>query len=389
MAAADGGLIDEALALRVVNAAGFVTTLGGAPVEDAVLAAQSALGRVNVEVRALADWAGLQLAAATGAEAGWVTAGAAAGLALAAAACIAGSDPARARALPHGPNRPEIIVQRSLHNAYNHALELGGAHLVEVGYPSRPGLGRTYAWEIEAAIGEQTVAIAHAVMLDDGAIPLEAVVEIARRHGLPVIVDAAAELPPVTNLRAFVEAGADLVVFSGGKAIRGPQASGILAGRADLVASARLQQLDMDVDPVIWREQEGAEPPQHGIGRSMKVGKEEIVGLVIALERFQATDHDEQARELEDWLRAAAGSIKGATIRPGGTARGFYPRLVLPIGRERARAIYRALVASSPSVRVAQPGLEAGEIVICPEAIALTDRDHVVRSLTDALARPV
>ena len=311
-------LIAEALAFRVINAAGFVTTLGGAPLDPEVLAAQAAVGRVNVDMRALTIWAGRRVAEATGAEDGLVTAGAAAGLALATAACIAGGNPARARALPHGPGRPEIIVQRSLHNAYNHALELGGAHLIEVGYPTRPGLGRTYEWEIESAIGEATVAIAHSVMSDPGAVPLEVVADVAHRHGLPVIVDAAAELPPVGNLRAFLEAGADLVAISGGKAIRGPQASGILAGRADLIASARMQQLDMDVDPVIWRELEGVLPFQHGIGRSMKVGKEEIVGLVVALDRFVAADHDATAHELEGWLRDLAERLPGGEVSPGG-----------------------------------------------------------------------
>src|SRR5437764_1423069 len=120
------------------------------------------------------------------------------------------------------------------------------------GFVTTLGGGGTYRGELEAAFTPRTVAVAHAVMDDPGAVQLEAAVEIAHRHGVPVIVDAAAELPPAENLRRFVAQGADVVVFSGGKALRGPQASGMVAGRRDLVASIRLQALDMDVDPEIW-----------------------------------------------------------------------------------------------------------------------------------------
>src|SRR6185437_6671409 len=129
-----------------------------------------------------------------------------------------------------------------------------------------------------------------------GSVPLEGVVEIAHRHGLPVIVDAAGGVPPVENLRRFVAAGADLVAFSGGKAIGGPQASGILVGRADLIASVALQHQDMDVYPATWNrrgliaDQSVAGIPHQGFGRSMKVGREEIVGLVTALRIFAAGD---------------------------------------------------------------------------------------------------
>ena len=123
--------------------------------------------------------------------------------------------------------------------------------------------------------------------------PLPAVAEIAHRHGLPVIVDAAAELPPRSNLRRFIAEGADVVVFSGGKAIGGPQASGILAGRADLIASVALQHQDMDVRPETWNKRgllDGAVSgiPHQGFGRAMKVGREEIAGLVTALRSFAA-----------------------------------------------------------------------------------------------------
>ena len=126
---------------------------------------------------------------------------------------------------------------------------------------------------------------------------------------------AATALPPVANLRRFIAEGADLVAFSGGKAIRGPQASGILCGRRDLIESVALQHQDMDVDPRTWswraRYLDSGRlpgPPHHGFGRAMKVGKEEIVGLVVALRRFVARDHQAEATA---WL-AQLGRLAGA-----------------------------------------------------------------------------
>lgn len=374
----------QALRLRVINAAGFVTSLGGAPLSAAVRDAMSEVGAINIEIRTLQDWAGQRIAVATGAEAGWVCGGAASGLTLSAAAVIAGKDPGVADALPFPPGPSKIVVQRTLHNSYNRALRLAGAILVEVGYPSRAGLGRTYRWEIEAAIDRETVALSYSAMSDSGAVPLDDVIAIAHRHGLPVIVDAAAELPPSSNLQRFIAMGADLVVYSGGKGLRGPQASGMIAGRQDLIAAIRLQTLDMDVDPEIWLAEESVEPFQHGIGRSMKVGKEEIVGLVMALEHFQRTNHEAVAAELESWLRQLSGEIRGSCVLPP-MAQGFYPRLTFDLTPEQARQVYRCLALADPSIRISQAFLEQGTVMLCPEAIGLEDRRLVETSLVAAI----
>ena len=142
----------------------------------------------------------------------------------------------------------EIIVQRGHRNAYDRAFRTAGARIVEVGYPWIEGVGLTYEWQLEAAFSERTVAVGHLALAEATACRSRRVCELAAAHGVPVIVDAAAELPPSSNLRRFIDEGAALVVFSGGKAIRGPQGSGILAGRRDLIESVRLQTLDMDVD---------------------------------------------------------------------------------------------------------------------------------------------
>ena len=156
-------------------------------------------------------------------------------------------------------------------------------------------------WQIEAAITDRTAAVACPIFDTPGTLSLPEVAEIAHARGVPVIVDAAAELPPRSNLRRFISEGADLVTFSGGKAIGGPQSSGILAGRADLIASIALQHQDMDVRGQTWNRRSllgsGAigGVPHQGLGRSLKVGREEIVGLITALERYVAGSDDDDA----------------------------------------------------------------------------------------------
>jgi L-seryl-tRNA(Ser) seleniumtransferase len=184
----------------------------------------------------------------------------------------------------------------------------------------------------------------------------------------------------VSNLRRFVEAGAALVAFSGGKAIRGPQGSGILAGRRELIESVRLQTLDMDVDVPGWTEAEGAEPPHHGLGRSMKVGKEQIVGAVVALQEFVRRDHEAEADEHATWLETLVPAV--AALGPAEVRRErFYPRLAVTGLGSRAREHAAALAAGSPPVVVPHGPLRRGELVICPEAITTDDRALVEAAL--------
>jgi D-glucosaminate-6-phosphate ammonia-lyase len=212
----------------------------------------------------------------------------------------------------------ELVIQRPHLTSYSRAVRAAGARLIEVGYLGYPGQGTVWPWQIEAAITAQTVGLVYTVSNTLGSVSLDRVIEIARSHSLPVIVDAAAALPPVGNLRAFIDAGADLVVFSGGKAIGGPQASGILVGKAELIESAALQHQDMDVLPATWserdrylRNQRLPGPPHHGIGRSMKVGKEETAGLVVALRRFLSIDLDEKRRDDVRQLTAIVDGLNG------------------------------------------------------------------------------
>jgi len=372
---------------RVISCAGFVTSLGGGRLSPRVKSAMAEATDSTWRPDDLQRWAGEVIAELTGAEAGWVTNGAAAGMTLATAACIAGRSNELIDRVPAVGDRADgILIQRGHRNAYDRAFRTAGARLVEVGYPLIEGVGLTYEWQLEAALDETIVAIGHLALADDAGVPLRRVCELARERQLSVIVDAAAELPPVANLRRFVADGASAVVFSGGKAIRGPQASGVLAATRELIDSVRLQTLDMDIDAETWLEREGRLPPHHGIGRSMKVGKEEIVGLVVALQEFVERDHDAEREELRAWLVRVADRV-GENARVVDEVH-FYPRLVADLpSRWSAREAAAELAAQDPAVVLPHAPLARAELVLCPEAIAPADRQHVERSLMDVVAR--
>jgi D-glucosaminate-6-phosphate ammonia-lyase len=281
------------LGLRtVINARGNATLAGGTLMDAEVVDAMAEAARSFVRIGDLQEVASREIAALTGAEAGYVTTGAAAALTLGAAAMLARLDPDRMDRLPDTSDGPsEIVVQRSHRNPYDHLVRASGARLVEFG-DATGGSAEAMA----AAIGPGAAGAFFHGQAEATGLSIEAFTTTAHTHGLPVLVDASMSLPPRDNLRRFIVAGADLVAFSGGKTIGGPQASGFLAGRRDLLLSVGLQQQDMDVLPATWARRALLEdgtlrrPPTHGIGRSMKTGKEEIVGLLLALRRYAERD---------------------------------------------------------------------------------------------------
>jgi D-glucosaminate-6-phosphate ammonia-lyase len=294
---------------RIINAKGPATRLSGGIMRPDVVAAMAAASQHCVDMAELQAVASKQIAEVTGAEAGYIASGASACLMLGAAACMAGLDPGRMARLPDARGmKNQIIMVRSQRNFYDHAIRAAGATLVEVGLPDRyagAGVRDAEPWEIEDAINADTSAIFYVADAQSQP-PLKLVTRVARKHNIPVIVDAAAQLPPQSNLKRFIAEGADLVAYSGGKVIGGPQASGMLCGRRDLVMSVALQHLDLDVYDDMWnppkslinkKKLKGL--PQHGIGRSCKVGKEEIVGLLTALKLFIA--EGDKARHAK-WL---------------------------------------------------------------------------------------
>ena len=282
MTYSDGAEIYRSLGVSpAITASGSTTAFGGSKLRPEVIDSMNKASRTMVNLDHLNAAAGGAIAEITGAEAGLVTSGSAGGLVLQAAAVMAGGDPAKMARLPNPEGMKNEIIMHTAHRfPYDQCYTATGATIVNIGDGRR-----CHPWELEAAINENTAAVAYlfSSFITRRAIPFDKVVEIAHARGVPVIVDAASYLPPRANLTRFIEAGADMVQFSGGKGVRGPQGTGILAGRADLIEAAYAN----------------ASPHQF-IGRGMKVAKEEIVGLVEALRIFADEDEDAETRRYQE-----------------------------------------------------------------------------------------
>ena len=308
-----------------INASGSVTRLGGAPMSQAVIDAMAEMAQHTVPLDELQGIACRAIASATHTEAGLVTAGAAAGLTLGTAGILTGWDRSRMESLPDTAGfANEFVVSREHRSGYDHAVRAAGAKLIEVGFNdivSGAGVRRTEIWEYEAAFRESTAGVLY--VLGPGSVPpLPQVVDVAHEHNLPVLVDAAGELPPRANLTEITATGADLVVFSGGKSIRGPQSSGILAGRRDLVGSAFVQMMDLDEHPQLWvppaelvnLQKLAGGPPRHGLGRGLKVSKETIIGLLTALELFRSGTYDSEIDRQHTVLEHIVDELRGLAL---------------------------------------------------------------------------
>lgn len=363
----------------LINAKGPATRLSGGIMRTEVASAMAEASQHCVDIAELQAAASTVIAKATGAEAGYVASGASASLLLAAAACMTGLDPGRMARLPdsHGMKNQCVMV-RSQRNFYDHAIRAAGMQIIEVGLPDRyagAGVRDAEGWEIDDAITDLTAAVFY-VADSQARPPLPDVAAIAHARGVPVIVDAAAQLPPQDNLRRFIQEGADLVAFSGGKALGGPQASGILAGRRDLIMAAALQHLDLDVYWDMWEPPvslidksrlKGA--PQHGIGRSCKAGKEEIVGLLTALRLFIAEgDAARHARWLNDCETVAAALAGHQITIVGGNDVSVVPTVEITPDPKRldATALCLKLQNGEPSIIVDPAPRERGVVAVNP-----------------------
>jgi D-glucosaminate-6-phosphate ammonia-lyase len=366
----------------IINASGPSTRLSGGIMRPEVARAMAEASQWCVDLAELQGRASEILADVTGAEAGYVTAGASAALMLASAASLAALNPARMNLLPATTGMAnEVVMARSQRNMYDHAVAQAGAKLIEVGIPDRfsgAGVRDAELWEYEAAINCKTAAVLW-VAQPHSEPGLRELATLARRHGIPIIVDAAGQLPPAENLKRFIAEGADLVAFSGGKAIGGPQASGILVGRRDLIQSAALQQLDHDTYFEQWRppaslfdKDKLAGLPASGIGRVAKCGKEEIVGLLTALELFLEENSDERhgrwlaiCQEIADGLRG----VQGATVALVDKKDGRWPVVELAVHEVAglsARDLVKCLQDGDPPVHANHARVRDGIVVFGP-----------------------
>ena len=275
-----------------INAAGTYTAMTASLMPEEVMDAINYASKHYVMLDELHDKVGERLASLVQAEAAMVTCGAASALTLGTAAVLTGTDRQKIVDLPNlATMKSEVITQKSHRFGYDHAVRNCGVKLVEV--ETRE--------DLERAVNPQT-----AMMLfynnnnKEGRIQDEEFAQLGKKHGIPTFNDAAADVPPVENLWKYTKMGFDLVTFSGGKGMRGPQSSGLLIGRKDLIAAARLN----------------APPNGNTVGRGMKVNKEEMLGLLAAIERYVGHDHARELREFEkraEAIRAAAVSVPGVT----------------------------------------------------------------------------
>jgi uncharacterized pyridoxal phosphate-dependent enzyme len=324
-----------------INAAGTYTDMTASLMPPEVMEAINYASKHYVYLNDLHDKVGARIATLVKAEAAMVTSGAASAMTLGTAGVLTGTDPVKIVDLPNLVNmKSEVIMLKSHRFGYDHAIRNCGVRIVEV----------ETAEELERAIGPQT-----AMMLfynnnnTVGQVRDEQFVAIGRKHGVVTMNDCAADVPPVENLWKYTAMGFDLVAFSGGKGIRGPQSAGLLLGRKDLIAAARAN----------------AAPNGNTIGRGMKVNKEEMLGMLVALERFVALDHAATDREYQRRAGVILDAVRGL---PGVTSEIIVPEVANHVPHVQIRLdtavtgitgqeISRALREGTPSIGV-RPGEE-------------------------------
>lgn len=296
------------LGLRtIINASGTYTHLGGSLMPPEVLEAMDDAARHYVPIRELTKATGERIAQLTGNEGALVTTGAAGAIFVGTCACIAGDDPEKAKRLPFTDGMKNEVVVQKLHNyGWTRQCEAAGARMVEVEYKD----------QLERAINGKTAMIYFLIadkhfgkyrdMLEapGGKITLEECVAVSKATRVHLLVDAAAELPPPANLAAYTKLGVDLVAFSGGKGLRGPQNAGLLLGRKDLTDLAATFQ-----------------SPYSGIGRDLKISKETMIGMVAAVERYMKVDHKAEM----DYWKSQVDYVKGVVEKVPGVETGYVP----------------------------------------------------------------
>ena len=343
----------------VINAAATMTFLSGSLMLPEVLDAINSTSHHFANMYELQDKVGAKIAEMLHVEAAMVTSGAACALLLGTAACITGTDHEKIKMLPILPGeRKEVIIQKSHRYLFDQAITTTGAKLIEV----------TGKAEMEAAFNANTVMALFFNAGDPGKDPIshEDFVAISKKHNIPSFIDAAADVPPVENLFRFQKIGFDLVTFSGGKMIRGPQSAGLLFGRKDLIDAARLNH----------------SPNEAPIGRPMKVNKEEMFGMYAALKAYIDRDHK---KEWQDWLDRAAhmskifetvAGVKAETTISPGPANAF-PGISVTWNSAKVKVtppeVIKALKDGTPSIVVNgdQKGLNVGIVLLRPEEVDL------------------
>lgn len=363
----------EGLGLKpVINAAGTFTALGGSVMAPEVVAAWAEASRHFVDLPDLQDRVGKKIASLLGVEAALVTTGAAGALLLGAAAAVTRGDRKLIPRLPDTSGMPnEVLIQKKHHTCYDNQFTAVGVKLIDVETPA----------EVAKVVSGRTALMFFMNVAEaDGRIGRKEWAELARAHKVPALLDAAADVPPVGRLAEYAREGYDLIAVSGGKAIRGPNDTGLLLGRADLVRAAGLN----------------ANPHCGTIGRAMKVGKEDLVALLVAVERFAKTDHAAETREYERRIGTVEAAVTEVpTVRCERIVppvANHVPHLQVEWDEKRVKItreqVTRDLAAGDPPIRIGRVA-GTGDRGILVSVLTLQDGEEkaVARRLAEILKK--
>ncbi len=330
-----------------INAAGPYSMLSGAQMYPQVIEAMSYAKQHTARMSELHDAIGERIALLSGAEAAMVPAGATSGMILGTAACLAGSDEKKIAQLPDLTGmKSEVIMQKGQTYSYMRALRNCGVKVILIETED----------ELIKALNDKTAMLHFAYAYRNrGKISAERFLEIGRKYGIPVFCDAATTVPPATNILRIVDIGFDLVCFSGGKGLRGPYNGGLLLGRKDLISAAR----------------KSAAPNDIGIGRGMKVSKEVLLGILVALETSLNFDHEADRKQKNAWLEYIAREVtqlEGITTELVFNQSEFHPNLRFIWNKNKfsatAEQIKQSLRNGKPSIEVAALSLSEGHFEI-------------------------
>ena len=366
---------------KIINAAGTYTALTASIMPPPVQAAVARAAKSPVRLAELQNAAGEYIARLLHCEAALVTDGAASALTLGTAACITRANRAAIHNIPTdlAGLRNEVVVQKAHRYDYDHALRNCGARFVEV----------ETLEQYEAALNERTVMAHFFNAAEGGQISREDWIRVAHAHNVPCFNDAAADVPPISNLWNYTKMGFDLVTFSGGKGIRGPQNAGLLLGKKDLIAAAVMNN----------------SPISDSVGRGMKVAKEQIVGMVAALDWFVAQSDASLETEFRRRAQTIAGRLKGiptleSTIALPDLAANAVPHLLIRYDQQRVKispqAVMTELRKGNPSIelcpatgRVKSAGLPTDEntIVVGVWMLQPGEEEIVARRLREVLTK--
>ena len=363
--ATSGASIYQRLGMRpVINGVGVVTVLGGSIMPPEVIQAMVDASKHFIPLPELGKKAGARVAELIGVPAAMITCGAASAITVATATCIARGDAQKLALLPDTTGmKNEVVQQKSHRSGYEQQMLLTGARIVWV--ETRE--------ELDRAINERTAMMFFLNKAEpDGKIRREEWIQVGKQRGVVTFNDAASDATPPANLSAYVQQGFDLVAFSGGKALLGPQSTGLLLGRKDLIDVAQPSM-----------------SPFAGIGRGMKVGKEETMGLLAAVERYVRADHAAEMRELENrvayMVEALAGikAITAARLVP--PIANHVPHLQLDWDEEKLKPtgaeVVRQLMEGEPPIHIQNPG--PGKLLISVWMMKPGEHRIVVRRLSE------